>query len=146
MMSRGDSLSILIFAPPYFHLPCGNAHLNWFALLLSGPRMSEATLDSVAAVATIAVTILVLHALARRSAPIVDGTTEPLTGHSERVASGGSGEFTPLADPSTWRSKTVSDLSTAEELLDRAEAEGYQDREMIVLGNSSFLVRWRRQE
>jgi hypothetical protein len=49
-------------------------------------------------------------------------------------------------DPSVWRTKVVEDLATAEELLDQAEAEGYEEREMVVLGESSFLVRWRQQE
>lgn len=42
-----------------------------------------------------------------------------------------------------WQLRTVDDLSHAEELLDSLESNGYQDRELVVLGNSCFAVRWR---
>jgi len=42
-----------------------------------------------------------------------------------------------------WQLATVSALSDAEDLLDCLEAQGYGDRELVVLGNSSFAVRWR---
>jgi hypothetical protein len=48
---------------------------------------------------------------------------------------------TPAADG--WQSLTVSELLCAEELLDQAETAGFEERELIVLGNSTFLVRWR---
>ena len=46
--------------------------------------------------------------------------------------------------PERWRSLTVVGLSFAEELLDEIEALGHEDRELIILDNSTFLVRWRR--
>jgi hypothetical protein len=46
----------------------------------------------------------------------------------------------PRAD---WQLTTVEDLTDAEDLLDCLEAQGYEDRELVVLGNSSFAVRWR---
>ena len=61
----------------------------------------------------------------------------------EHDPAGGSREHAPLTDPNVWRSVMTSDLSVASELLDWAEDEGYRERELIVLGNSTFLVRWR---
>jgi hypothetical protein len=42
-----------------------------------------------------------------------------------------------------WNLTTVSALSDAEEMLDYLEAQGYSERELMVLGNSCFAVRWR---
>ena len=106
--------------------------------------MSEAILGAVA-VAGVMAALLILYALARRSAPALDGDASALAARTDRQPSEGSRERAALADPTVWRSVTVSDLSTAEELLDRAEQEGYQDRELVMLGNSTFLVRWRNR-
>jgi hypothetical protein len=42
-----------------------------------------------------------------------------------------------------WQLTPVADLTDAEDLLDCLEAQGYAERELVVLGNSSFAVRWR---
>jgi hypothetical protein len=42
-----------------------------------------------------------------------------------------------------WHLTTVSALSDAEELLDVLENQGVAERELVVLGNSCFAVRWR---
>ncbi|MCE9564140.1 MAG: hypothetical protein K8U57_19015 [Planctomycetes bacterium] len=42
-----------------------------------------------------------------------------------------------------WHLVTVSSLSAAQEMLDSLEAQGFAEREFVVLGNSSFAVRWR---
>ncbi|HJZ56853.1 MAG TPA: hypothetical protein VKE74_17930 [Gemmataceae bacterium] len=42
-----------------------------------------------------------------------------------------------------WQVTTVASLSAAEQLLDCLEAQGYAEREMVILGNSSFAIRWR---
>jgi hypothetical protein len=42
-----------------------------------------------------------------------------------------------------WKLATVDDLTDAEDLLDNLEACGHADRELVILGNSSFAVRWR---
>lgn len=47
----------------------------------------------------------------------------------------------PLA--TEWQLTPVSDLTAAEDLLDCLEAHGYAERELLVLGNSSFAVRYR---
>jgi hypothetical protein len=42
-----------------------------------------------------------------------------------------------------WQLTDVNDLTAAEDLLDLLENQGYAERELVVLGNSSFAVRWR---
>ena len=42
-----------------------------------------------------------------------------------------------------WQLATVPALCDAEELLDRLENWGFEERELIVLGNACFAVRWR---
>lgn len=42
-----------------------------------------------------------------------------------------------------WQLTTVDDLTAAEDLLDQLENQGYAERELVVLGNSSFAIRWR---
>jgi hypothetical protein len=42
-----------------------------------------------------------------------------------------------------WHLTTVSALCDAEELLDVLECQGVAERELVVLGNSCFAVRWR---
>lgn len=42
-----------------------------------------------------------------------------------------------------WNLTTVTALSDAEDLLDSLEMQGYEERELMVLGNSCFAVRWR---
>ncbi|MBY0456746.1 MAG: hypothetical protein K2V38_05380 [Gemmataceae bacterium] len=50
---------------------------------------------------------------------------------------------TAPATRTEWNLATVTALSDAEELLDVLECQGYEERELVVLGNSSFAVRWR---
>ena len=65
----------------------------------------------------------------------------------------------PLSDPATetladnsgahnavrtdWQLAMVDSLSDAEELLDSLEARGIEHRELLILGNATFAVRWR---
>jgi len=105
--------------------------------------MSETILSALAAALAVAGAILVLHALARRSFPAADVATTQVSDRKENEPAGGSRDHTPLLDSSVWHSAVVPDIATAEELLDQAEQDGYRDRELIVLGNSTFLVRWR---
>lgn len=42
-----------------------------------------------------------------------------------------------------WQMTTVSALCEAEDILDSLEAHGIAERELVVLGNSCFAVRWR---
>jgi hypothetical protein len=42
-----------------------------------------------------------------------------------------------------WQLTTVSALCDAEDLLDCLESQGYSQRELHILSNSCFAVRWR---
>jgi hypothetical protein len=106
--------------------------------------MSELLGGTVATVLAAAVAVLVLHTLARRSAPVTDTASTAVAEPGAGEAPGGSREFAALLDPDAWQCEVVFDLATATTLLDRAEADGYEERELVVLGPSAFLVRWRR--
>lgn len=105
--------------------------------------MSNVVLASVAIAATVALATVVIFALSRRSTPAAVGTVIGFSAQTGDEPTFGSGEHRPLGDPDDWDSVTLSDLGTAEERLDWAEREGFEERELIVLGNATFLVRWR---
>ena len=42
-----------------------------------------------------------------------------------------------------WHVAQVETLSDAEDFLDALEAQGVEHRELVILGNSTFAVRWR---
>jgi hypothetical protein len=42
-----------------------------------------------------------------------------------------------------WQLTTVDNLTAAEELLDLLENQGFAEREVVILGNARFAVRWR---
>ena len=42
-----------------------------------------------------------------------------------------------------WHLTTVSALCDAEDLLDTLENQGIAERELVVMGNTCFAVRWR---
>ena len=44
---------------------------------------------------------------------------------------------------SAWQTTTVTGLDRATDLLDSLEAHGVRERELVTLGDESFLVRWR---
>ncbi len=98
---------------------------------------------------TATVTILVLTAvyvLIAKSQPvealagettIANAADAAETRGTDRQSGGGAGI---RAD---WQLTTVDELCDAEELLDVLENQGYEERELVVLGNSTFAVRWR---
>ena len=96
-------------------------------------------------VTVIGVAITAAYVFATKTEPaeaLVGETTltnsaDPAT---ETLASGR--HFAP-ATRTDWHLTTVSALSDAEELLDVLECQGYAERELVVLGNSTFAVRWR---
>jgi hypothetical protein len=101
----------------------------------------EATVVALAVLAAAAS----LLALARRAAPAAYSVGVRLGRPAEGEPGGGSREFAPLPDPEQWQWVTVANLAEAGALLGRAEAEGYPERELLVLGNSLFLARWRER-
>jgi hypothetical protein len=66
---------------------------------------------------------------------LADSGAETLVGHGQSAGSTHAG-----AD---WNLTTVSALCDAEDLLDSLEMQGFGERELVVLGNSCFAVRWR---
>lgn len=42
-----------------------------------------------------------------------------------------------------WQVTTVTTLREAEDLLDSLEAKGFGERELVILGNDAFAIRWR---
>jgi hypothetical protein len=42
-----------------------------------------------------------------------------------------------------WQLHTVKSLADAEAFLDCLERQGVQERELVILGEASFAVRWR---
>jgi len=58
---------------------------------------------------------------------------------AETLVDGGAG----VQRRTEWQLTSVDDLTDAESLLDYLEAQGHVDRELVVLGNSCFAVRWR---
>jgi hypothetical protein len=100
-----------------------------------------------AAVAAAAVAAAVLYLAARRllARPAAQSDTEHhsldwLRTDEHRPLPGGG---TPPATADGWRMVTVHGLAAAEDLLDALEAAGYGEQELLVLGNSVFVVRWR---
>jgi hypothetical protein len=65
---------------------------------------------------------------------LADPAAETLCGHNENHIATTQG---------SWQLSTVSALCDAEELLDYLECQGYSERELVILGNSTFAVRWR---
>ena len=95
-------------------------------------------------VAGAAVSLTALYVLATRTA-----TAPALAGENTAVGLRDAASET-LTDgrmtsriPTEWQLATVEGLTEAEDMLDSLEAHGYADRELVVLGNSSFAVRWR---
>ena len=82
------------------------------------------------------------YGLARRAALAETDvyTLDWLTSPDHRPLPAG-GRPVPAADG--WQTVTVHGLAAAEDLLDLLEATGYEEQELIVLGNSRFAVRWR---
>lgn len=83
------------------------------------------------------------YAVATRS-----GLHAALAGHGTAVGLSDPAAETVACDTrglnrTDWQLTAVDNLTAAEDLLDCLEAHGHADRELVVLGNSSFAVRWR---
>lgn len=91
-----------------------------------------------------ALSLTALYVLATRTA-----TRPALAGENTAVGLRDSSAETLVGNGSSmqaraeWQLTTVDDLTDAEDLLDSLEAHGYDNRELVVLGNSCFAVRWR---
>jgi hypothetical protein len=80
-----------------------------------------------------AMTVNSKQAEKRPAVDAADSKTEPQADQREAVPK----------DEAGWHTKTVSALREAEDLLDSLEAQGVTERELVVLSETSFAVRWR---
>ena len=92
--------------------------------------------------------IVLIYAISRhrwigRSVPTTAAGSQALHFISGSVERKTSESSTPQPASGLWQTATVDSLAVAVELLDSAEASGYGELEILVLGNSIFLVRWR---
>ena len=70
-----------------------------------------------------------------------DNTAVGLADAGVNTLVSGGGRLSPVSND--WQLTSVDNLTHAEELLDSLENQGYAERELIVLGNASFAIRWR---
>jgi hypothetical protein len=64
---------------------------------------------------------------------LADPAAETLNGHNQNARE----------VQNDWHLATVPALHEAEEMLDYLEAQGYAERELVVMGNACFAIRWR---
>jgi hypothetical protein len=75
--------------------------------------------------------------------PILAGETT-MVGLGDPASDTLAGHHSATPAPSgDWHLRTVAGLRDAEELLDCLEAQGFKERELVMLGKASFAVRWR---
>jgi hypothetical protein len=103
------------------------------ALLICGTAIAITALFVVAKPADLSDTVLVGDLTGTRMA---DPAAETLANSSSE-----SGAHNAVR--TDWKLATLDSLSDAEDLLDSLEANGVEHRELIILGNASFAVRWR---
>ena len=66
-----------------------------------------------------------------------------LVGLTDPAAETLSGDTKTPAPQREWHFTTVTALREAEELLDCLEVQGYQERELVLVGEACFAVKWR---
>jgi hypothetical protein len=102
------------------------------------------TLTLLAIGAMIALTSV--YAVATRTAEMVDPvvTTETtVVGLSDPAAETLSGDTKTPVPQGEWQLATLNSLREAEELLDCLERQGFQERELVLMSNSCFAIKWR---
>jgi hypothetical protein len=100
------------------------------------------TLLTVAGIA-IALTAVYVYATKPESVEALAGETTIANAADPAAETLASGRHIVPATRTDWQLTTVSALHDAEELLDVLEFQGVAERELVVLGNSCFAVRWR---
>lgn len=99
---------------------------------------------AVLAIAGVAITLTAAYVLTTKVEPaeaLAGETTFADAVASAETLSGGCHH--PASARTDWQLTTVSALNDAEDLLDTLENQGFAERELVVLGNSCFAVRWR---
>lgn len=97
---------------------------------------------TILAIAGMLVGVAAVYAVVTKPAEALAGETtiSDAVAAADTLATGRPVE--PLAR-TEWHLTTVSALCDAEDLLDALEVQGFEERELVVLGNSCFAVRWR---
>lgn len=96
--------------------------------------------------AGIALAVIAVYAVITNARPVeaLAGETTLANAHAsaETIATGRH-HASPAQLRTEWNLTTVAALCDAEDLLDVLENQGVEERELVVLGNSCFAVRWR---
>jgi len=91
----------------------------------------------------------VAYAMAVRASVLEPGTVNPFASPTtadpaaETLPQACDVEQTTAPIGTPWQTKTLSNLRHVEDLLDCLEAQGIKEREVHILGESTFAVRWR---
>jgi hypothetical protein len=99
------------------------------------------TLTLLFCLAAVAVTAVFAVKPFDASATVVLDEKPDLSDPTVETLVGNSGPADPVR--SDWHVATVDSLRDAEDYLDALEAQGVEHRELVILGNSTFAVRWR---
>jgi hypothetical protein len=104
----------------------------------------SAAVPVIAALAIVGLYVLYQRMTAHRVNPAVETDTHSLDWMTAPdLAPLAEGEPRPATPPHEWRAVTVGSLTAADELLDELEAAGFSERELVLVGTTMFLVRWR---
>jgi hypothetical protein len=98
------------------------------------------------AITAVLITLVAVYVLTTKTEPaeaLAGETTIANASASAETLATGRHLATTSPTRTDWNLTTVNALSDAEELLDALENQGFAERELIVLGNSCFAVRWR---
>lgn len=96
----------------------------------------------------IGLTLIALFTIMTRNEPIqagmVDsfGTVPSANPSSDTISSHQAMVQTKLNNNRNWQLKTLNNLSEVTDLLDQLEMHGIQQREVVVLDDETFAVRW----
>jgi hypothetical protein len=99
------------------------------------------TLLTITGVAVVLTAVYVLVAKTEPAKVLAAETT--LTDSADPAETLITNRSAPAGTRTEWQLTTVSALCDAEELLDVLENQGVAERELLVLGNATFTVRWR---
>jgi hypothetical protein len=93
--------------------------------------------------------VSVVYATAVRAGLPEPGTVNPFAGSTatdpaaDTLSTSSEVEKTTPPLGVAWQTKTLTNLRQVEDLLDCLEAHGVHERDVQILGESTFLVRWR---
>lgn len=92
----------------------------------------------------VALSLAAVYVVAAKGKEVALASDNTVVGLSDPAADTiATGRHLRTATRTDWNLTTVTALSDAEELLDVLECQGFAERELVVLGNACFTVRWR---